>query len=125
MSVDLAQTGGLFTDKDTQERWALVSCYFILVICFVIFLQEVYQMVQNGVRDYFEDIWNIIDLLPLFTASITVALYIEETYTAIESPSVDIAVDEGLRYLRGGASSADDDDGYGSSQPASEHVGAL
>ena len=66
-------------------------------------------MFKNGLKGYFEDIWNVIDLLPLFTASITMALYIEESYTDIEGPPGDKVNEEAglLRYLKGGASSGD------------------
>ena len=68
-------------------KWALNFTYLILFNCFIIFLQEVYQLLKNGVKQYFDNIWNIIDLLPVFTASITMALYVEESYTDIDSPA--------------------------------------
>ena len=116
LSVDLDQTGGLFTDARTQERRALGACYLIQVLCLIIFLQEVYQMAKTGVADYFGDPWNTVDLLPLVTASITTALFIQETYAAeieLQAESAEVAGDvtpaettntaeDALRYLRGG-----------------------
>ena len=66
-------------------------------------------MVKNGVKEYFENFWNIIDLLPLFTATLTMVLYIEEFYTRIDSPTVVDAEsdDSRIRLLKGGAGSID------------------
>ena len=101
-------------------KWALNFTYLILFNCFIIFLQEVYQLLKNGVKQYFDNIWNIVDLLPVFTASITMALYVEESYTDIDSPAG--SEEELRRNLRARAGGANDrsEDGSPDTDPEQE-----
>ena len=78
LTVDLEQTLGIFDSKETQRKRAIEFTYAILVVCGIILLQELAQMIKNGVRDYFGDVWNIIDLAPSVTAMTLMGFFLYE-----------------------------------------------
>ena len=71
--------------------------YAIIVVCSIVNLQELIQMFKLGLRDYFEDIWNIIDLAPSITATILMIMFLQD----VKNPVEETGAEETLRILDG------------------------
>ena len=74
--------------------------YAIIVVCSIVNLQELIQMIKLGLRDYFGDIWNIIDLAPSTTATILMIMFLQDVKNPVEDTGAEVTLrildEEGL-----------------------------
>ena len=71
---------GVETTSESKDKAALLFCYLILGNIALLALQELWQMHRTTVLAYLSDLTNLVELTPLVSATLTMALYLQELH---------------------------------------------